>query len=89
MRGENIAQAAQFATAGGAAGGILAYSLALTPAVGNLGRYVVLPEALHPALKQRMVLLKRASPAAEQFYRYLQGDAARAILRANGFAVPQ
>lgn len=87
--GENVTQAAQFATAGGAAGGILAYSLALTPAVGSLGRYVLLPESLHPALRQRMALLKRASPAAERFYHYLQGDAARAILRANGFAVPE
>lgn len=87
--GENVTQAAQFATAGGAVGGILAYSLALSPAVGKLGRYVLLPEAVHSPLKQRMVLLKRATPAAEQFYRYLQGDAARAILRANGFAVPQ
>jgi molybdate transport system substrate-binding protein len=87
--GENVTQAAQFATGGGAAGGILAYSLALTPAVGRLGRYVLLPEATHPPLKQRMVLLKRASPAAEQFYRYLQADAARALLRANGFAEPR
>ena len=87
--GENISQAAQFTTAGGAAGGILAYSLALTPAVSSLGRYALLPETLHPPLKQRMVLLKHATPVAERFYQYMQGGSARTVLRANGFAVPQ
>ena len=87
--GENISQAAQFTTAGGAAGGILAYSLALTPALSGLGRYALLPETLHPPLKQRMVLLKHATPVVERFYQYMQGGNARTVLRANGFAVPQ
>jgi ABC-type molybdate transport system substrate-binding protein len=36
-----------------------------------------------------MVLLKRASPTAAQFYEYVLGDAARAIFRKHGYAVPQ
>ena len=67
--GENISQTAQFATAGGAAGGILAYSLVLAPALKGRGTYALIPESLHPPLRQRMVLLKRAGPAAQRFYR--------------------
>jgi ABC-type molybdate transport system substrate-binding protein len=36
-----------------------------------------------------MVLLKQARPAVVQFYDYLQGDAARAILQKHGYGVPQ
>jgi ABC-type molybdate transport system substrate-binding protein len=36
-----------------------------------------------------MVLLKRASPTTTHFYQYLQGEAARAIFRKHGYAVPQ
>ena len=43
----------------------------------------------HPPLRQRMVLLKRAGATAAQFYTYLQGDTARAILRKHGYGVPQ
>jgi molybdate transport system substrate-binding protein len=86
--GENISQTAQFATAGGAAGGIIAYSLVLAPALKDRGAYTLIPESLHPPLRQRMVLLKRASPAAQRFYEYLQRPAARALLAQYGFALP-
>ena len=86
--GENISQTAQFATAGGAAGGIIAYSLVLAPALKGRGTYTLIPESLHPPLRQRMVLLKRAGPAAQRFYEYLQRPAARALLAQYGFALP-
>lgn len=86
--GENIVQAAQFATTGNAVGGMLAYSLVLAPPIRHQGRYALLLESDHPPLRQRMVLLKRASPAAERFYDYLQQPPAREILRRYGFAVP-
>jgi len=35
------------------------------------------------------VLLKRASPVAEQFYAYMPGTAARAVLTRSGYEVPQ
>lgn len=88
VMGENISQTAQFATSGGAVGGILAYSLVLEPALKNRGTYALLPESLHPALRQRMVLLKRAGPAAQRFYEYLQGPGARALFKQYGFALP-
>lgn len=87
--GENISQTAQFATAGGAAGGILAYSLVLAPALKDRGTYVLIPESLHPPLRQRMVLLKRAGPVAQRFYDYLQGAGARALFEQYGFALPK
>ena len=84
VMGENISQTAQFATNGGAAGGILAYSLVLGPALKDRGTYALIPESLHPPLRQRMVLLKRAGPAARRFYEYLQGPAARALFKQYG-----
>jgi len=87
--GDTIAQAAQFATSGNAVGGLIAYSLVLAPDFGDRGTYAVIPDADYPPLRQRMVLLKRASPTAAQFYQYVLGDAARAIFRKHGYAVPQ
>jgi len=87
--GENVSQAAQFAITGNATGGIIAYSLALAPDVQNRGRYALIPETDHEPLRQRMVLLKRAGPAATQFYRYLQEPAARATFEKFGFALPR
>jgi molybdate transport system substrate-binding protein len=86
--GENIAQAAQFATTGNAIGGILAYSLVLVPPLAEQGKYALVVESLHPPLRQRMVLLKRASAPAERFFHYLQQPSAREIFRRFGFSVP-
>jgi molybdate transport system substrate-binding protein len=86
--GENVSQAAQFATTGGADGGIFAYSLALAPAVGRLGRFVLIPDSMHRPLRQRMVLLKMAGPAAEAFYGFVKGAEARRIFDRYGFVLP-
>jgi molybdate transport system substrate-binding protein len=87
--GDTISQAAQFATTGNASGGLIAYSLALAPGFSDRGKYALIPEADHPPLRQRMVLLKRASAASEQFYAYLQTEPAREIFRKHGYGVPQ
>jgi molybdate transport system substrate-binding protein len=89
LLGENVAQAAQFASSGNADGGIIAYSLALAPALRERGRFALLPESLHAPLRQRMVLLKRASPAAARFYDYLRSPSSRAILGQYGFVLPE
>jgi molybdate transport system substrate-binding protein len=70
-------------------GGLIAYSLVLAPGFGDRGAYAVIPDADYPPLRQRMVLLKRASATATQFYDYILSDAARAIFRKHGYAVPQ
>jgi molybdate transport system substrate-binding protein len=87
--GDSIAQAAQFATTGNAIGGLVAYSIVLGPGFSDRGQYAVIPEDDHPPLRQRMVLLTRAGATATQFYTYLQGTSARAILRKHGYGVPQ
>jgi molybdate transport system substrate-binding protein len=87
--GDTIAQAAQFATTGNAVGGLIAYSVVVAPGFADRGAHAVIPDADHPPLRQRMVLLERATPATMPFYTYLQGEAARAIFRKHGYAVPQ
>jgi molybdate transport system substrate-binding protein len=87
--GENISQAAQFATTANAVGGIIAYSLALAPNLQNRGTFSLIPDADHAPLRQRMVLLKRAGSIAERFYRYVQEGSARAILEQYGFTLPK
>jgi molybdate transport system substrate-binding protein len=86
--GENVSQAAHFATSGSAEGGIFAYSLALAPEVAKLGSYVLIPENLHDPLRQRMVLVKGAGETARAFHGYLQARDARTILRRYGFVLP-
>lgn len=86
--GENVSQAAQFATSGNAQGGIFAYSLALSPAVQGRGRFSLIDGGWHRPLRQRMVLLRNARPAAARFYDYLQQVAARRILERYGFTLP-
>ena len=87
--GDTVAQAAQFAATGNAAGALIAYSIVLDPGFANRGTYAEIPEADHPPLRQRMVLLKRAGATASQFYTYMRGDTARTILRKHGYGVPQ
>lgn len=86
--GENVAQAAQFATSPDADGGLVAHALVRSPTLAALGSFALVPEHWHSPLRQRMVLLAGAGPVAERFYAYLQDDAARRILRSYGFATP-
>lgn len=86
--GENISQTAQFATSGSTQGGIIALSLAVAPALAKLGTFQLIPEAWHQPLKQRMVLMRNAPPAARAFYEYLSTPAAQEIMVRYGFAMP-
>jgi molybdate transport system substrate-binding protein len=87
--GDNVSQAAQFATTGNAVGGIIALSLALSPALQSRGSFSLIPETDHAPLRQRMVLTRRAGPVAEAFYQYLQSPPARAIFERYGFTLPR
>ena len=87
--GENVSQAAQFAASGNADGGIIAYSLAIAPALRDRGRYALIPDSLHEPIRQRMVLTRQASPAALRLYEYLRTPASRAILARYGFVSPE
>ena len=86
--GENISQAAQFATSGSTEGGIIAYSLALAPQVAKLGDFALIPQNWHQPLAQRMVLLKNAPPAATEFYHFIASPQAQTIMVKYGFVMP-
>lgn len=86
--GENVSQALQFATAGGAQGGIVSYSLVLDPAFAARANYALIPASWHKPVRQRLVLMKNAGPVARRFYAYVQQPAARRILVRYGFALP-
>jgi len=86
--GENVAQAAQFATSGSTQGDIVAYSLVLSPALAKVGTFSPIPADWHAPLKQRMVLLKGVDETARAFYRYMSEPSARAIMKRYGFVLP-
>ena len=86
--GENVSQAAQFATSGSTEGGIIAHALALSPKVSSLGSFALIPEDWHQPLRQRAALLKNAGPVATRFLAFTQAPAARTIFKTYGFLLP-
>jgi molybdate transport system substrate-binding protein len=86
--GENVSQAAQFTLSGSADGGIVAYSLALSPAVSARAVYALIPEDWHSPLRQRMVLLNGAGETARLFHAFMAAPSGRAILKRYGFVLP-
>jgi len=87
--GENVGQATQFALSGSTQGGIVAYSLVLSPTLGTGITYALIPADWHTPLRQRMVLTTSAGPVAEAFYAYLQTPKALAVLKRFGFVAPE
>ena len=85
---ENVAQAAQYVVTGAAEAGITALPLVKTGPAATALRFSVVPAELHTPLRQRMVLTKRASPAARALYAFIASPDAQAILRASGFEQP-
>jgi molybdate transport system substrate-binding protein len=83
--GESIAQTTQYVSTGAAQAGITALSMALAPELARRVRYVVIADDLHAPVRQRMVLLKSARPAARAFYEFLQSPAARAVMKRYGY----
>jgi molybdate transport system substrate-binding protein len=85
--GENISQAAQFASTGAADVGIIALSLALSPQLQKEGKYWLIPATTHQPLKQGFVVLSHAkgNEAAKKFADFVQSEPARAILKYFGF----
>ncbi len=86
--GENVSQAAQFVASGNADGGLIPHALARDPNVADRGEFALVPADWYTPLRQRMVLMPGAGPAAEAFFDYLQGPEARAILDRYGYALP-
>lgn len=86
--GDNIAQTTQFVATGAASMGISSLSLVQAPELAGQVRYLPLPVSLHAPIRQRMVLLKAAGPAAAAFFEYLQQPVARTVLLKYGLEAP-
>ncbi len=88
--GENIQQTAQFVETGAADAGLVAYSLALAPALASVGNYFLVPSEAHNPIVQGYVLLKPASgnATAAKFEAFIASPAARVIFRKYGFSLP-
>ncbi len=88
--GESISQAAQFAQSGGANVGLLALSLALSPAMKSSGAYVEIPDSYYPPIDQAAVVLARSRQPqrAQQFIDMLKQPAVMQMLSSYGFAPP-
>lgn len=88
VRGDNVAQAAQFLDTGAAQAALVALSV-----VKNRTKdlaIAVVPEAAHPPIEQAGVVLTRAKnqDVARAFQRFLTSEAGRAILARYGFGLP-
>lgn len=91
VMGENISQAAQFVQSGNAQAGLIALSLALSPAMKDAGRYWELPSESYPELSQvaAVVSASKHKAAAEAFLNYVTSPEGRAILQQYGFRAPK
>ena len=87
--GENISQAAEFVQSGNAQAGIVALSLALSPAMKNGNRWEI-PADSYPPIKQAVILLKASKnkDASRRFLEFVDGPQGREILQRFGFSVP-
>jgi len=86
--GENVGQAAQFATTGAAEAGIIANSLAVSSGIAPKITAALIPAAWHQPIDHGMALLQGAGDTARAFAAFIRGAEARAILERNGFSVP-
>jgi molybdate transport system substrate-binding protein len=85
--GENISQAAQFVQTGSAQAGLVALSLAISPAMKEGHRWEV-PVVAYPPIAQSAVLLHGSKnlAAAHAFLDFVRGEKGREILRKYGFS---
>jgi len=89
VQGENIGQAWQFAATGAAPLGFVALAQVMVDGKVAAGSAWIVPASLHAPLKQDALVLRRGqgNPAAKALVDFLKSDAARATLRAYGYAV--
>jgi molybdate transport system substrate-binding protein len=87
--GENISQAAQFVQSGNAQAGVVALSLATSPAMKDGKRWEI-PADMHSPIQQAAVVLKDAKnkEAAQAFLGFVKSEAGRATLTKYGFSFP-
>lgn len=89
--GENVSQAAMFADSGNADAGIIALSLALSPALKQHGSFFLIPLDFYPPLEQAAVIVKssRKQDAARAFLRFMRRPEIVRLMETAGFAPPK
>jgi molybdate transport system substrate-binding protein len=87
---DSVAQAAQMVESGAADAGIIALSLAVSPAMRDKGRYWQVPDGAHPPIVQAGVVLRWAQDPvlAREFRDFLLSGNAMSILKSFGFDKP-
>jgi molybdate transport system substrate-binding protein len=90
VMGENISQAAQFVQSGNAQAGLIALSLAMSPAMKDAGKYWELPADTYPEMQQGVAILasSKHKQAAQAFIDYISSSEGAAVLQQYGFRVP-
>ena len=88
--GENISQAAQFVQSGNAQAGIVAMSLAVSPAMRHGKRWEI-PAQMHSPIEQGAIVLKDAKnkDAALAFLEFVKSADGRTTLMKYGFEFPE
>ena len=86
VMGENISQTAQFVQSGNAEAGLIALSLAKSPAMRS-GHYIILPTNSYPPIQQAAAVIttSRQGRLAYEFLAFLGRPEAQAVLRQYGF----
>lgn len=89
VTGENVSQAASFVLSGAADVGIVALSLAISPAESKV-RYAEVPARDYPPIQQACIVLlsSKNQKLAMQFESYLRDEKAAEVLQRFGFEAP-
>jgi molybdate transport system substrate-binding protein len=88
--GENVSQAAQFAQSGNAQAGLIALSLAMSPALQSAGKYWELPPDAYPEFKQAAVIISasKQKQAATAFLDFVLSPESAVVLKQFGLTPP-
>lgn len=87
--GENIQQATNFVLSNAADSGIIAYSLLLSPGVGEKLDSYLIPANLHKEMKQAYVVTKHGenSPLVKKFISFFESKETDVIMKKYGFTL--
>ncbi|MHB1165756.1 MAG: molybdate ABC transporter substrate-binding protein [Candidatus Nanopelagicales bacterium] len=90
VRGENVAQAAEFARTGNADAAIIALSLVVAGPLSDQGTWAEVPLDLYPRLEQSGVVLAAAEDraSAEAVRDLILSEQGRQVLQRFGFSLP-
>jgi molybdate transport system substrate-binding protein len=88
--GESVSQAAQFVQSGNAQAGLIALSLAKSPAMAESGKYWEVPTNAYPELRQAagVVSASQQKKAAQAFLDFVLSSEGERVLRKYGLTPP-